>query len=83
MNLAGLLVNLWLTPLVAGSPMLVPLLPSSVYVYISVLPPCSRVWSLFIVFTLLHLLANYRAVSVVCMETLNKNRSHSLPPYPS
>ena len=29
-------------------------------------------------FTLLHLLANYRAVSVVCMETLNKNRSHSL-----
>lgn len=55
-NLAGLLVNLWLTPLVAGRPILV--------------------WGLFVVFTMLHLLANHRAVSVVCMETLNKNRLH-------
>lgn len=55
-NLAGLLVNLWLTPLVAGKPTLV--------------------WGLFLVFTVLHLLANHRAVSVVCMETLNKNRLH-------
>lgn len=36
MNLAGLLVNLWLTPLIAGSPMLVSLLPSSRSVYILV-----------------------------------------------
>ncbi len=34
------------------------------------------VWLLFIVFTMLHLMANYRAVSVVSMETLNKNRLH-------
>lgn len=37
--------------------------------------PYSLVWGLFLVFTVLHLLANHRAVSVVCMETLNKNRS--------
>ena len=32
------------------------------------------VWSLFVLFTILHILANHRAVSVVCMETFNKNR---------
>ena len=41
---------------------------------VSVPVPCSLVWGLFVVFTGLHLLANHRAVSVVCMETLNKNR---------
>ena len=38
-NLAGLLVNLWLTPLVADSHMLVSLLPSSVCVCAGVIPP--------------------------------------------
>ena len=38
--------------------------------------PLRLVWSLFVVFTILHLLANYRAVSVVSMETLNKSRLH-------
>ena len=33
-------------------------------------------WFLFLVFTILHLLANYCAVSVVSMETLNKSRLH-------
>lgn len=42
------------------------------------LPPLRLVWTLFVVFTLLHLLANYRAVSVVSMETLNKARLHLL-----
>lgn len=31
---------------------------------------------LFILFTTLHLWANYCAVSALCMETLNKNRLH-------
>ena len=31
---------------------------------------------LFVCFTGLHLWANYKAVSVVCMETLNKARLH-------
>ena len=44
---------------------------------VSVPVPCSLVWGLFVVFTGLHLLANHRAVSVVCMETLNKNRCSS------
>lgn len=36
------------------------------------------VWTLFIFFTLCHLLANHRAVSVVSMETLNQGRLHLL-----
>lgn len=36
------------------------------------------VWTLFVLFTAFHLLANYRAVSVVAMETLNKARLHLL-----
>uniref|UniRef100_A0A1X7VCD9 Uncharacterized protein n=2 Tax=Amphimedon queenslandica TaxID=400682 RepID=A0A1X7VCD9_AMPQE len=36
------------------------------------------VWSLFFSFTLLHLYSNYKAVSVVSMETLNCNRLHLL-----
>ena len=36
------------------------------------------VWLLFFVFTFLHLFSNYRAVSVVSMETLNRNRLHLL-----
>lgn len=36
------------------------------------------VWTLFILFTIFHLLANHRAVSVVAMETLNQNRLHLL-----
>ena len=80
-NLAGLLVNLWLTPLVAGRPVLVLSTPCSHCTHITLVSiPYSLVWSLFVVFTMLHLLANYRAVSVVCMETLNKNRSlHKSP----
>ena len=34
------------------------------------------VWVLFVAFTTLHLLANYRAVRVVTMETLNQARLH-------
>ena len=34
------------------------------------------IWLLFICFTTFHLVANHRAVSVVAMETLNKNRLH-------
>ena len=34
------------------------------------------IWILFFCFTTLHLIANHRAVSVVAMETLNKNRLH-------
>ena len=37
---------------------------------------CRLVWVLYCVFTTLHLYANYQAVSVVCMETLNGNRLH-------
>lgn len=36
------------------------------------------IWTLFVVFTLFHLLANHRAVSVVTMETLNQERLHLL-----
>lgn len=36
------------------------------------------VWTLFFFFTLLHLYSNYKAVSVVSMETLNCNRLHLL-----
>lgn len=36
------------------------------------------VWTLFVVFTLFHLLANYCAVRVVTMETLNQTRLHLL-----
>ena len=46
----------------------------------SIFPPypyLSRmIWLLFICFTTFHLVANHRAVSVVAMETLNKNRLH-------
>ena len=35
-------------------------------------------WTLFICFTAFHLIANHRAVSVVALETLNKNRLHIL-----
>ena len=38
--------------------------------------PFRLVWTLFVVFTVLHLLANHRAVSVVSMETFNKARLH-------
>lgn len=31
---------------------------------------------MFVVFTALHLWSNYCAVTVLCMETLNKNRLH-------
>lgn len=55
-NLVALLINLVLTPLVAGKTELV--------------------WTLFVLFTILHLLANYRAVRVVTMETLNQARLH-------
>ncbi len=34
------------------------------------------IWLMFVVFTALHLWANYCAVTVLCMETLNKNRLH-------
>lgn len=72
MNLTALLVNLWLSSLVANNPTLV-LSPGHTHFH---LPLYFRlVWTLFSVFTFLHLLANYRAVSVVCMETFNKNRS--------
>lgn len=41
--------------------------------------PLSRlVWTLFFLFTAFHLLANYEAVRVVTMETLNKARLHIL-----
>ena len=36
----------------------------------------SLVWFLFVVFTVLHLYANYQAVSVLSMETFNKSRLH-------
>ena len=39
-------------------------------------PPPRLVWLLFIVFTCLHLFANYRAASVVTMDTFNQNRLH-------
>jgi hypothetical protein len=55
-NLLGLLVNLWVSSLVADRQFLV--------------------WGLFTVFTVLHLWANYMAVSVVCMEAFNQNRLH-------
>ena len=38
----------------------------------------SAIWLLFLVFTLLHLFANYRAVLTVSMETFNQNRLHIL-----
>ena len=45
--------------------------------FVVLLFPTTRlIWLLFIVFTALHLFANYRAVSVVCMETLNQARLH-------
>lgn len=34
------------------------------------------VWPLFVVFTFLHLFANYKAASVVTMDTFNQNRLH-------
>lgn len=34
------------------------------------------IWTLFAVFTCLHLFANYKAVSAVTMETLNQQRLH-------
>uniref|UniRef100_A0A0B7BU16 DUF647 domain-containing protein n=1 Tax=Arion vulgaris TaxID=1028688 RepID=A0A0B7BU16_9EUPU len=34
------------------------------------------IWTLFVVFTGLHLFANYKAVTSVCMETLNQARLH-------
>lgn len=40
--------------------------------------PTRLVWLLFLVFTLLHLFANYQAISVVSMETLNQSRLHLL-----
>ncbi|KAL5467116.1 hypothetical protein EMCRGX_G031301 [Ephydatia muelleri] len=55
-NLAALLVGLFMTPRVAGHPKLV--------------------WLLFTIFTCLHLFANYRAASVVTMDTFNQNRLH-------
>ena len=36
------------------------------------------VWFLFVVFTVLHLLANYIAVTSVVMNSLNRNRFHYL-----
>ncbi|CAL1544581.1 unnamed protein product [Lymnaea stagnalis] len=34
------------------------------------------IWSLFLVFTTLHLFANYKAVTSVCMETISQARLH-------
>ena len=42
------------------------------------LSPPRLVWTLFVVFTIFHLLANYCAVRVVTMETLNQTRLHLL-----
>ncbi|XP_053194485.1 RUS1 family protein C16orf58 homolog [Scomber japonicus] len=53
-NLAGLLVSLFLIPLVTDNPALT--------------------LSLFFLFTILHLFANYKAVRSVVMETLNEAR---------
>lgn len=53
-NLAALLCNLALIPLVTGKEMLI--------------------WTLYIIFTCLHLYANYSAVTCVVMETLNQSR---------
>lgn len=36
------------------------------------------IWTLFFIFTALHLFANYRAVCSVVMETVNKERLHIL-----
>ncbi|EDV29139.1 uncharacterized protein TRIADDRAFT_19061, partial [Trichoplax adhaerens] len=36
------------------------------------------IWTLFFMFTMLHLYANYKAVSSVVMETLNRERLHIL-----
>ncbi|KAL8559418.1 hypothetical protein ACOMHN_045215 [Nucella lapillus] len=33
-------------------------------------------WGLFVVFTVLHIFANYRAVKAVCMESINQARLH-------
>lgn len=33
-------------------------------------------WALFLAFTALHLWANYRAVSVLCLDTFNRRRAH-------
>lgn len=48
----------------------------------SLLPPPTHthrlIWCLFVVFTFLHLYANYQAVSVVKLETLNRKRLHIL-----
>ncbi|KAK3587237.1 hypothetical protein CHS0354_030424 [Potamilus streckersoni] len=57
-NLAALLCNLVLIPLVTGKVWLI--------------------WTLYIVFTILHLFANYSAVTCVIMETFNKARFHIL-----
>ncbi|CAG2228046.1 RUS1 family protein homolog,RUS1 family protein C16orf58 homolog,RUS1 family protein C16orf58 [Mytilus edulis] len=53
-NLAGLIINFLLIPIVTGKPMII--------------------WSLFVIFTCLHLFANYRAVTCVVMESLNQAR---------
>ena len=37
---------------------------------------CRLIWILFVLFTSLHLFANYRAVSAVKMETFNQARLH-------
>jgi len=37
---------------------------------------CSVVWLLYVSLTLLHLYANYRAVTAVTMDTFNQSRLH-------
>ena len=40
--------------------------------------PFRLIWTLFFIFTSLHLFANYRAVTCVAMETFNQTRLHSV-----
>lgn len=53
-NLAALIVNLYILPLVSGDK--------------------SMVWMLFFAMTILHLFANYKAVTSLVFNTLNKDR---------
>lgn len=74
-NLAALITSIWLLPLLDGSSMY------AIY-FLNILLqftlfPCilfRMTWTAFMIFTLLHIFANLKAVKAVTMQTLNRTR---------
>jgi hypothetical protein len=74
-NLAALITSLWLLPILDGATgYVVSFIFHKAKYYRIIFPPRRLTWLMFILFTLLHVFANLKAVKAVTMETLNRAR---------